>query len=161
MRVVSDTSPLNYLILIGEVSLLPRLFESVVVPPGVRAELAAPDAPAPVRRWIRRPPPWLHVHDVQDSDDTELIPLHRGEREALLLAEHVQADALLLDERIARRIASHRGLDVIGLIGILNGAAERNLIDVGRTVERLRQTSFRASPALYRWLLEQERKRTG
>jgi predicted nucleic acid-binding protein len=30
--VVSDTGPLNYLILIGEIGLLPALFEKVVLP---------------------------------------------------------------------------------------------------------------------------------
>lgn len=161
MVVVSDTSPLNYLVLIEEVALLPRLFEAVVIPQGVRDELAAQEAPAPVRRWVRQPPPWLQISMVQDSDDPELASLHRGEREALLLAERLQADAVLLDEWMAREIASQRGLSIIGLIGVLNGAAAQGLIDVAQAVDRLRATSFRASPALYRWLLEQERKRPG
>jgi predicted nucleic acid-binding protein len=38
----ADTSPLCYLVLIGEIDLLPALFAEVVIPPGVAAELADP-----------------------------------------------------------------------------------------------------------------------
>lgn len=40
MIVVSDTSPLNYLVLLDVVSVLPKLFGEVVVPPAVLTELA-------------------------------------------------------------------------------------------------------------------------
>ena len=39
MIVVSDTSPLNYLILLSHVDVLPRLFGQVYVPPSVLNEL--------------------------------------------------------------------------------------------------------------------------
>ena len=42
MIVVSDTSPLNYLVLIEEVEVLPAVFGRVVVPPAVVEELQAP-----------------------------------------------------------------------------------------------------------------------
>ncbi len=38
--VIADTSPINYLILIGHVDLLPRLFERVALPDAVETELA-------------------------------------------------------------------------------------------------------------------------
>jgi len=34
MIVVADTSPLNYLVLIDEIALLPALFQKVLIPPG-------------------------------------------------------------------------------------------------------------------------------
>jgi predicted nucleic acid-binding protein len=37
--VVSHTGPLHYLVLIGDIVLLPQLFETVFVPEAVRAEL--------------------------------------------------------------------------------------------------------------------------
>ncbi len=54
--VVADTGPLNYLVLIGHVSVLPVLFETVFVPEAVRAELDHPETPPPVRAWIAAPP---------------------------------------------------------------------------------------------------------
>jgi predicted nucleic acid-binding protein len=46
VSVVADTSPLNYLILIGEIELLPKLYESVAIPAEVLMELQSPGAPA-------------------------------------------------------------------------------------------------------------------
>ena len=62
MRVViADTGPLNYLLLIDQISLLPQLFETVHIPDTVRAELADAAAPQIVRSWIATPPPWLVI----------------------------------------------------------------------------------------------------
>ena len=49
--VVADTSPLNYLVLIGEVDVLAKLFDSVLIPPAVYAELQSPRTPSQVVRW--------------------------------------------------------------------------------------------------------------
>ena len=51
MIVVSDTSPLNYLVLIEHSRVLPLLFGRVIAPPAVIAELQHPGAPAVVRAW--------------------------------------------------------------------------------------------------------------
>ena len=45
MIVVSGTTPLNYLILIGQIDLLPRLYQHVVVPKAVVNELQHLRAP--------------------------------------------------------------------------------------------------------------------
>jgi len=51
MVVIADSSPLNYLTLIGSVDVLYRLYGTVVVPPQVIAELVDPPSPHEVRRW--------------------------------------------------------------------------------------------------------------
>ena len=57
MRVViADTSPINYLILIDAIEILPRLYGRVIVPLEVLAELTDPDAPAEVARWLHDGP---------------------------------------------------------------------------------------------------------
>ncbi len=45
MIVVADTSPINYLLLINQIDLLPRLFQQIVIPDEVRDEMLNPDAP--------------------------------------------------------------------------------------------------------------------
>jgi predicted nucleic acid-binding protein len=55
MIVIADTGPLNYLVLIGEVDVLPHLYTRVIVPEAVVKELRAAGAPASVRTWIARP----------------------------------------------------------------------------------------------------------
>ena len=45
MIVVADTTPVNYLILIGEINVLPKLYVRVVIPHAVREELTRSRAP--------------------------------------------------------------------------------------------------------------------
>ena len=56
MIAVADTS-ICYLILIGEIDLLPKLFSQVLVPEAVLAELLHKDAPPAFRSWASNPPP--------------------------------------------------------------------------------------------------------
>jgi hypothetical protein len=48
MIVIADTSPLNYLVLIGEAEILKRLYGRVVIPEAVWRELQHPQTPAAV-----------------------------------------------------------------------------------------------------------------
>ncbi|OLE50897.1 MAG: hypothetical protein AUG51_25690 [Acidobacteria bacterium 13_1_20CM_3_53_8] len=64
MTVVSDTSPINYLVLIDSVHILPDLFEQIVVPQAVRDELLAAGAPDKVKNWITNP----QANDVAQTD---------------------------------------------------------------------------------------------
>lgn len=50
--VVSDASPLHYLILTDTADLLPRLFSQILVPPAVVAELSVEETPLKVRHWL-------------------------------------------------------------------------------------------------------------
>src|SRR4029453_1874164 len=56
MLVVADTSPLNYLVLIQQDTLLPTLYERVMIPPAVHEELQRPRTPQAVRQWVAHPP---------------------------------------------------------------------------------------------------------
>jgi predicted nucleic acid-binding protein len=80
--------------------------------------------------------------------------LHLGEREAITLAAQLKADLIVLDEKAARRVAVERGLYTTGLLGILDEAATRRLIDLPTAIERLQRTTFRASPRLLKALLD-------
>ena len=55
MIVVSDTSPLNYLVLIGADQVLPSLFGRVLTPPEVLAEMQHAKAPPQVQRLGQEP----------------------------------------------------------------------------------------------------------
>ena len=157
MIVVSNTSPLNYLIQIDSADILCQLFGTISIPGAVNEELSAVASPSPVKRWIVQPPEWLQVVQVDSAIPKDLENLHRGEQEAIVLAEKLNADLLILDERSARTVATQRGTSVIGTLGILNRAGYDNLIDIPEVVNRLRQTTFRAAPNLYKWLLDQHR----
>lgn len=140
MIVVSDTSPLNYLILIGREGVLPVVFGEVVVPTAVLNELMHPRSPSVTRTWATRPPSWLHVRDPKTN--IEGLALDLGERAAIALAEEIRADRLLIDERAGREVAASRGLRVVGTIAVLVEASRRGLLELPTTLERLRSTSF-------------------
>jgi len=142
MIVIADTTPLNYLILIGEVNILHLLYDQVFIPPAVRDELTRSSAPLPVKNWIAAPPSWLEVQ-APTSPILGFPPaLGLGEREAIALAEDLRADQLIVDDRPARREAERRGFSVIGTLGVLEAAAQEDLIDLKGAIDRLRGTSF-------------------
>jgi uncharacterized protein len=70
------------------------------------------------------------------------------------------AALLLMDEGKGRREAARRNLrTTTGTLGVLNDAASRGWVDLSSAFERLRQTTFRASPALLQSFLDRDAKR--
>lgn len=154
MIAVLDASPLCYLVLIGEIDLLPQLFSRVVVPQTVIVELRHDDAPATVRNWASNLPIWISVEETPDTFSEGMEKLQAGERAAILLAELIQANIIIIDEKAARLIAGRRGLSVTGVLGVIGEAATQGLVDLTLAIDRLRRTSFRCSPALFKATLE-------
>jgi predicted nucleic acid-binding protein len=67
MIVVADTSPLNYLVLLGHIDILANIYAEVLVPQTVLDELKDSDAPADVRAWAAAPPRWRRIIDQNQS----------------------------------------------------------------------------------------------
>ena len=152
MIVIADTSPINYLLLIDQIDLLPRLFQKIVIPEVVRDEMIAPGAPLVLQKWIANPPSWLTIQAVSVIDET-LSALDPGEQAAITLAQTLSADLLIIDERLGRKIASDRGLAVIGTLGILDDAATQGFIDLPEIIAQLQKTNFRVSRRIIQALL--------
>ena len=159
MIVVSDTSPVNYLLLIGKIELLPQLLGQVIIPTAVFAELQAEETPQIVREFLENLPEWLEVRQPQFLFDEDLDKLDIGEREAIVLAEELKADILLVDERKGREIALSRNLPVVGTLGILERAAEKGLLEFPETLQKLKTTGFFVAPALEKDFLERDANR--
>jgi predicted nucleic acid-binding protein len=158
--VISDSSPLHYLILIGQAEILPLLYTEVLIPEAVRNELQQAATPESVHIWIVHPPSWLRVVPFTASLAPEVAAgLDSGEREAILLALEVKADLVIMDEREGVEEARRLGLEVTGTIGVLDRAAERGLIDLEPAIANLRQTNFRVAPFLLEQLLAADRLR--
>lgn len=146
MIVVSNASPLRYLVLIDAVHILPRLFGEVVIPPAVQYELSRSRTPPPVREWMAAMPEWLRVQSPTIRDSS--LHVHAGEAQAILLAKELHAVRLLMDDRKAIKAAESRGVKTTRTPALLALAAEQGLIDLKDVFERLKQTNFRASPTL-------------
>ncbi len=77
MIVVADTSPLNYLVLLGHIEILAKIYAEVVVPQTVLDELQDSDSQAEVRAWFSAPPAWLQVCRISPSEDScARLPMH-------------------------------------------------------------------------------------
>jgi predicted nucleic acid-binding protein len=159
MRVITDASPLHYLVLIACVHILPELFSGILVPRAVAAELRHPRAPAEIREWLASSPPWLDIHPVGHAPDIALAHLDAGEREAIVLAQELRADLLLMDDWEGRREAERRALRVTGTLGVLERAAERGLLDLPTALVRLQATNFYLPTTLVRDLLARDTAR--
>lgn len=156
MLVVSDSSPLNFLIRLRCEEVLPSLFARVHIPPVVQGELSRATTPPMVRSFMASMPDWLEVRAPAKVEHIE--KLDPGEEAAISLAREVKADAVLIDDRAGRIAAAERGLTAIGLLGILDRADERRLLDFASVHANL-PGDYRIDPALVEGLLERSRSR--
>jgi predicted nucleic acid-binding protein len=156
MIAVANQSPLCYLILICEIDLLPKLFDAVLLPHAVLAELLQQDAPPTVRVWASQLPAWVSVQAIPAMSISGLEKLQIAEQSAILLAESSSGGIIVLDEKAARRIAADRGLQVMGLLGLLELAAASGFVELSPAIDRLRRTNFRASSALLKKVLDRQ-----
>ena|ERR1700753_4031868 len=151
MIVIADTGPLNYLIQIECDSLLQALFSRVIIPKTVWLELSNDAAPPVVHDWATKLPSWVDLKRASASDDPYLQNLGDGEREAILLAEQLSANLLLMDERRGRAEAARRRMRAMGTLGVLAQADRRGLVDATKAYRRLiAETNFRCTPRLER-----------
>jgi predicted nucleic acid-binding protein len=147
MIVVSDNSPLQYLILIDCVDALPSLYGQVLTTPQVIEELTHTDTPDAVRSWMLTPSEWLKVESPAKIDFLDTIDA--GEASAISLAKERHADLVLIDERAGSDIARQVGIQVVGTLGVLIEAGLDRLIDFDNALNMLvTGTSFYATANL-------------
>jgi predicted nucleic acid-binding protein len=146
MIVVSDTTPLRYIIEIDKSHILETIFSKIIIPEKVAEELQGPKTPQKVRDWMKTPPAWLEVQHVDLSLFTPQKKIRDGEREVFALAIELKADAVLLDDKGALTEAKRLNLRVIRTFAIFENAAAMVLLDLPQTIAAMRKTSFRFPP---------------
>jgi len=154
--VVSDTSSLCNLALVNHLWILREIYQSVIITTVVADELAA--ATKPIIPAILELD-WIQQRTLTNPTIAQRLQCERGldagEASAIALAIELQADDLLIDERLGRREALKLGLSIIGILGILVTAKQRNLIPQVRPVmdNLIYQAGFRVSTQLYQEIL--------
>lgn len=163
MKAVSNTTPLRYLIAIEQEHLLGKLFEKVFVPVAVHEELTDARTPEIVRRCVASLPGWFEVRAVDETRQATFpVTLHRGERQAILLAEALRVDVLLIDEQIGRTIGLSRNLPLSGTLGVLERADRMGFVgDFPEVLQRLKASGFFMTETLEKQLLDRHRTRRG
>ena len=144
--VVVNTTPIIALSLIGKLDLMRSIYGQVVVPSAVEAEVLAGGRDG-IGRTELREASWLRVTSLQDPRRADLLAdLDRGEAEVLALAQELNADLVIIDERLARLHAKRLGLTLTGTLGILLRAKRLGHVKaVAPLIDRLRQGGIRLS----------------
>ncbi len=152
MKVVVNATPLISLALLGRLSLLNEMFDEVIVPQAVYAEVIQGGAGKPGADALAEAD-WLNVvsADVSLTIEPLLLGLDAGELEVLLLARQIEPDWVIIDERLARRVAFAMGLPVKGTLGILLAAVLAGLLSRQEALDDLQRLLARGIRIAPRW----------
>ena len=144
--VVVNSTPIIALSLMGELDLLCSLYDQVVVPSAVEAEVLAGGRDGIGSSELLEAS-WLRVASLQDARCADLLAdLDRGEAEVLALAQELNADLVIIDERLARLHAKRLGLTLTGTLGVLLRAKHLGHVKaVAPLINRLRQGGIHLS----------------
>jgi len=158
--VVADSSPLIYLSRVGVLDLLATVYANVVVPQAVWDEVVQRRPSAPGVDVLRQAS-WIRVIGNNNALPRVDLGLDPGETAAILLAETIHADLLLIDERVGRKVAEARGIAVRGTLGVLVQARQIGALPALRPVlDALVGEGFRIAPGLIREALSRAGERT-
>lgn len=158
MVVVSNTSPLLNLEIIGHLDLLRQQFGQVLIPRAVLDELKIEtNFPGAQEIGQALSSGWVIRQEVADINLVRVLKhdLDDGESEAIALAIQQNADILLMDEHDGRAMAKDMGVSVIGVLGILlRGKQNGQVASVRAAIRALRQNAgFRVSNHLVQQIL--------
>ena len=144
--VISNTSPIFYLHRLRRLDLLQKLYQEIIVPKAVVAELEAG------RRQGEDVPEidsyeWIKIRAIRSPQilglSTDFGP---GETEVLALALEESDSLVIIDEKLARKIARLRDLRVTGTAGVLLKAKqEGHILAVKPFLDRLQEIHFHLS----------------
>lgn len=133
MIVISDTTPIISLLKINRLDLLKTLFDEVLIPEAVFNELTT-NSRYEKESEIVKNCDFLKVSKIEDEKSVALLQkltnLDLGESEAIILAENLKSDLLLMDEVKGRAVANQMEIKITGTVGVILIAKERNLISL-------------------------------
>lgn len=158
MIVVSDTSVLSNLAIIEQLSLLQQLYDTVIIPQAVAQELASA-SPENLEIKAVLDLPWIETRQVTNPTMVEMLQddreLDKGEAEAITIAFELQAQRLLIDERLGRREAIHLGLSVTGVLGVLIAAKAEDILPAVKPIvdDLITKAGFWVNEQLYAEIL--------
>lgn len=161
MSVVSNSSPLISLARIGKLDLLRQLYGEVFIPEAVWHEVVVKGARESGADEVKAAT-WIKMQPIAESTLAHALrqELDAGEAEAIVLTMEMQAELLIMDEKVGREVAKHLGLRYTGLIGVLVEAKQKGtLSEIKLHLDALRNIAgFRIRDSLYKRVLQDERE---
>jgi predicted nucleic acid-binding protein len=157
--IVSNSSALINLSAIGHLDLLQKLYTEIIIPETVWEEVVVKGKGQPGSEEVQKAG-WIKKETVGNKAVVESLTLilDKGEAEAIALAKERNAEILLMDDKTAREIAHHLGINYIGVLGVLREAKSRGLIKEMKTYMDMLKTSagFWISKDVYEEILRLE-----
>jgi predicted nucleic acid-binding protein len=160
MIVVSDTTPLITLMKVGRLNILHSLFGEVCIPKAVFSEVTGNETFENEADIIRNSE-YIKVVMVRDQRQVEFLQratgLDLGESEAIIYADEIQADLLLMDEAAGRKVAQNMNLPITGSVGVLIRAFKSGIITADEADEafsRIRSANRHIGESLINKALE-------
>jgi predicted nucleic acid-binding protein len=154
MIIISDTTPIISLIKIQRLDLLEKLFGEVLIPEAVFRELTTNET-FKNEATIVKSSKFIKTSPIKNKKSLEILQaasgLDDGESEAIILADELKSDVLIIDERKGRKVAQNLGIVITGTVGILIQAHYENMIseeEVKICFEYLKNSSIRLSDSL-------------
>jgi predicted nucleic acid-binding protein len=118
LRVVSNTNPIISLLKLDRLELLQKLYNQINIPKAVFNEIEAGKNKAYYKDLSKIE--WININPIQDTNALKyFLDLDDGEAEAIILATEIEADLIIIDEKLGRFHAKHADLKITGTIGIL------------------------------------------
>lgn len=159
MIIISDTTPIISLIKINRFDLLEKLFGEVLIPEAVFRELTT-NVTFKKEADIVKTSEFIKILSIQNRKSFEILQaasgLDDGESEAIILADELKSDVLIIDERRGRKVAQNLGITITGTVGILIQAYYENMLsedEVKICFEYLKNSSIRLSDSLIQYAL--------
>jgi predicted nucleic acid-binding protein len=149
--IVSDTSCIGYLIQINLLHLLQTLYGEIIIPAAVNDEILQLENKEHTLSEFKNAD-WIKIYSTHNLSNVSKYKniLDRGELEAISIAIELEADLLIIDEKLSRVVATTIGFDITGLVGILITAKNKNLIlSVKKALDELILLGCRISNTLY------------
>ena len=117
-RIVSNTTPIISLLKLNRLDLLQKLYSQIYIPTAVYKEIEAGKTKGYYKDLFKID--WINIYKIQDEQAVKyFLDLDAGEAEAIVLDTEMNADLIILDEKIGRFHAKHADLKVTGTLGIL------------------------------------------
>jgi predicted nucleic acid-binding protein len=154
---VSDSTALIGLARIQRLDILKDVAKQVYIPTAVYKEVVIDGKGKRGAKEVRQAD-WIKRADVKDTLAVQILckDLGPGESEAIVLAQEMGTDYVILDEE-ARDYARRLDLKIIGTIGILLWAKKlAKIVDVKSILDDLIRSGFHISNRIYTKVIAEE-----
>ncbi len=160
-KVISNSSPLIALSKISQLKLLKNLFRKIIIPKAVYEEVVVKgENKAGVNEIKRAVDDWIQIKEIKDRKEANVLQAVLDYGEAEVLAQEINADLLILDNKEPRMFAKHLGFKIVGTIGIILLANKKRIIDKPlEIILELREKGFYISDSLLNEIIKETKNR--